>query len=289
MPSRRACLAALAALAGCSGTRPSTTATHSSTTTRPSTTPGTATSTATTTDTTATETPATEPAVSVAGVSVQESFFYLASPDSLGVAAPDGRQFAFASVAGSDHAPPPDGFALVAGGDRHAGWTEYDRWRGPEILPEGVVGHRAYEPGSGGWVGFDLPDPLDADGARLVVGDYVAWQVEQETLAVLNAPPARYSLVEVTAPDRVAADESAPVSVTVENVGDGDGTFRGVVNEAGPTYTPHRFRLSIPAGERRSETVDLSSHVGSDADAVGYRLRSAAGDAEGTVRLGTDE
>ena len=182
------------------------------------------------------------------------------SPDSFGVYGDRDEQFVVALLAArSGTAPPLDDIALVAGGERYPATTDVSRQRwglfdyGTPYLPE----RDAFD----GWVVFRVPNPLDADEARISWpgGEYA---LGDDALATLARPPTSFAVGSLEAPAAVGVDESFTLSFTVENTGDTDGTFVGAVNRNFPAYAPvASIRLSVAAGETATweRTVEAST------------------------------
>jgi len=186
--------------------------------------------------------------VEVTDATVTPAYVGANSPDSVGTYGERGDQYVVVTVdAEATQAPPPDEFALAAGGEEFPATTEtgygsrlWDRDR-----PYGEDGN--FE----GWLLFELPKPLDADAAA-VVWDGSEHALGDDAVARLARPPTDWAVREFTAPDSVALGEEATVSLTVENTGDADGTFVGALNRVGPliAYTPQAAaRIDVAAGE----------------------------------------
>jgi len=71
----------------------------------------------------------------------------------------------------------------------------------------------------------------------------------------------------------------------VENVGDGPGTSRFVVNYRGPTYAPDRKRIDLEAGQRREWETELDPYGTRSADHVDFAVTTATGEREFTVTV----
>lgn len=186
---------------------------------------------------------------------VRTSFLYNTSPDSMDVATVDGVQFLFVVVQPTSDEPSfarwpaPENFALVTGDDRIEATTTPGSVHDPLSI-DGLGNVYAPDRGRGGWLAFEVPDPFDGEEAIVTSGDREQ-SLPDEFLADLRTPPADFELVSFDAPERVSPDERFDVTCTVENVGEGDGTFRTCLNQSGPMYIPHPVEFEIPAGERR--------------------------------------
>lgn len=223
------------------------------------------------------------PAVELDPIDVRSSFFYLSTPDSLGVEAVEATQFVFVEVRPRTDSPRPSDFALVAD-DRHFwGTLAPGDVGGPHRLSEFGPVYRAGKRRSG-WVAFEVPNPLDAEEVALTYDDW-SWSVGETDLADLRAPPADFELVSFDAPQEVSHDESFDVSLVVENAGEEDGVFRASLNQAGPTYAPHRAEVRVPESERRERTWTFGESVVPGTERVNLRLESAVADRETTVEV----
>lgn len=231
-----------------------------------------------------TETETTEaPAVELAPVGVQSSFFYLATPDTMAVATPEGTQFAFVEVRPQTDSPPPSDFSLVADGRRFWGTLAPGEVGSPHRLSELGSSYRSGRSDSG-WVAFEVPEPLDAEEISLTYRGR-AWSLADGLVADLRDPPADFELVSFDAPEQVARDESFEMSLTVENSGAGDGVFRVSLNQTSPSVVPHRATLSVPAGERRDWSWSLGEYASQETESLDFRLESAAARRETTVEI----
>ncbi|WP_435178289.1 hypothetical protein [Halorussus sp. AFM4] len=228
--------------------------------------------------------PTTEaPAVELEPVAVRSSFFYLDGPQTVGVEAEEGTQFAFVRVRPRTDSPRPSDVALVAD-DRHFWGT---------VAPGDVGGPRrltglgsVYRAGEDrpGWVAFEVPNPLDAEEVALTY-DGRDRSLGDAAVSALRAPPADFELAAFDAPDRVAPGASFDVSAEVENVGEGDGVFRASLNELGPVYGPNRASVAVPADESRERTWTVDASDSPDAERVRLELDSVAGVRKATVAV----
>lgn len=224
------------------------------------------------------ETTTAEPPLAVEDVRVQSSFLRMTTPDSADVSAPEETQFVFADVRVTESAapaPPQDAFSLAVDDRRFEGtlvpgaarnrWDLY--WQGPTYDPDER---------ETGWVAFEVPDPLDADDAALTYefeGRTFSESLNDESIESFAEPSAEFELVGFDYPDSVERYESFDVSVGVENVGEGDGVFRAVLNQTHPTYAPYPVEVTVPGGERREWAKTFSLRVPEGADiAAAFRL-----------------
>ncbi|MFB6071944.1 MAG: hypothetical protein ABEJ88_03155 [Halobacterium sp.] len=284
MPSRRGYLAAsgglLVALAGCTGTGDGDATTSTTETTERTTTTTTA---GTTSD--PIEVPkrlswgetATVDGTDVTprAASVQHSAFYLTSPDTVGVLSFGDRQAVFVTVdVVGDTRPAVDDFELVLD-ERVQAWVEYEAAPTARFYEQG----QAYAPdeSGGGWIGFDAPASVDVEEPRLRVqfgGETegsIRWPLPDAAASDLRAPPPAFEVSAFSAPDSVAPGGEIEVSATVENTGDGAGTFRGAFNQRGPTYQVETYAFDLAAGAARDWRTVLTAPESGDVDVtVGF-------------------
>ncbi|WP_135826235.1 hypothetical protein [Halorussus ruber] len=207
-------------------------------------------------------------------VGVQSSFFYLTSPDSMAVTAAEETQFVFVEVRPRTDSPPPSDFSLAADDRRFWGTLAPGDVAGPHLVYELGSSYRSGEV-EPGWVAFEVPNPLDADEIALAYQSRRE-SLDEEFLAELRTPPADFEVVSFDAPEEVAHDEPFEVSLTVENVGEGEGTFRACLNQSGPVFVPRPAELSVPAGERREQTWSVGDRSSAGTEQIGLRLESPA-------------
>ncbi|MFC3477955.1 hypothetical protein [Halobacterium litoreum] len=222
-------------------------------------------------------------------VAVQDSAYYLATPDTLDVLSFDDRQAVFAAVSvDGESRPAPGDFALDIE-DAVPGWVTYGDVSGSEFWERAA----SYDPGENGigWVGFDAPKSVATDDPRLRVqfgdesGAPVSWSLPDYATGRLREPP-KFACADFSAPESVASDEPIEVSVRVSNEGAGVGRFRGALNEAGPAYRFETVKIDVGPGESREVTGFLDTHVGSqDVDRVSFAFRTPCGDFERTVEV----
>jgi hypothetical protein len=193
---------------------------------------------------TATATPTPPPDVTLAAVRATPTLVRLHT-DYLDVYGDADEQFVVATAEtgpGVD-GPAPDDYALRVDGET-VGVLDG--------LRDGPAFYEAFrlDGGARRWLAFPLPKPLEAErvavtwpGGELALSD--------AALARLALPPTSFEVRAFSAPEAVALDEPAPLSVTVANVGDADGTFVAGLNRSG-TAIPHQpetvARLAVPAG-----------------------------------------
>lgn len=93
------------------------------------------------------------------------------------------------------------------------------------------------------WNADGEPDPL------------AEWTLSGDALTRLNHPPS-FDVVSFDVPDTAESFEPFDVSITVENTGEGDGTFRAELGMA--SYSDlGAYRLRAPVGERITDTDEL--------------------------------
>lgn len=285
---RTGALAVSAGLAGCVGGLGDEADDASDSTTETRTSP-----TRDTTRTTEAESTTAEPPLAVVDVRVQSSFVHLTTPDSADVSAPEGTQFVFADVQQTESgasAPPKDAFALVADDRRFdgtlvpgsAGSPSRLYWQGP-----------AYDPDERetGWIAFEIPERLDADEVVLTYeseGRTFSESLDSEVSESLAEPPAEFELIDFGHPESVERYGRFELSVTVENVGEGDGVFRAALNQTHPLYAPHVVERRIPAGERGEWDRASSWSLHRDAKQAQFELLTPREKREATVEIATE-
>jgi hypothetical protein len=222
-------------------------------------------------------------------VVVQDSAFYLATPDTLGVLPFEERQAVFVTVSvDGETRPAPDDFVLAVS-DGASGWTAYEDVSADRFRERG----RAYDPerGGDGWIGFAPETPVETPDPRLRVqfgsdlNGAVRWSLPDDAAATLREPPS-FECRDFAVPSEVSPDQPIEVSVTVTNEGDGAGTFRAALNERGPTYRFETVELALDPGESRTWTGTVGTHVGVDEiDRVSVGFQSPCRDHQRTVTV----
>jgi hypothetical protein len=143
--------------------------------------------------------------------------------------------------------PAPDDYALRVDGET------------VEVLdglPDGPAFYEAFrlDDGARRWLAFRLPKPLDAERVA------VTWpggehELSDALLDRLARPSTSFEVRAFSAPESVALEADASLSVAVANVGDADGTFVAGLDRPG-TAVPHQpetaVRPAVPAGETRT-------------------------------------
>jgi len=201
-------------------------------------------------------------AVIVSQLTAAHAVRYLTAPDALGVADAGGEQFVLVHVAarGDGTPPAPEGFSLVADG------TAYDAGLeavGPARVDAPVSGRPYGGPDRRGYLGFQVPAPLEADTVAIHLAETGRWVVPDSAVADLRAPPPTFETT-LTVPDGVAADEAIPVRLDVTNTGAGVGTFYGALNHQGPLHAADPFTFSLPPGESTTRELSVGYYRGSD-------------------------
>ena len=186
--------------------------------------------------------------LSVQSATVSPEYVATNSPDSIGTSEERDEQYAIATVAADGSPAPPRAAFRLRIGDRSI----------PPATEVGGMGGRLWDYGDPydsdngeGWVAFEVAKPLDADGARITWPDG-EYALGEDAVARLSRPPTEFAVQEFDAPDSTALDGTVSTELTVENVGDADGTFVAAVNRTGPfvVYTPEAtLSLEVPAGE----------------------------------------
>ena len=218
-------------------------------------------------------------------VVVQDSLVHAASPDSMNVDTQTGERYVLAeiSVAGSNP-PAAAAFSLLADGDAVAtgGTLGFGFYGGPRRT-------HYHRDGDGGWVNFVVPASMDVQLASVAV-ENARWSLGERTVERLRDPLAEFELVEFAVPRAVTPDTRFEAAVTVENVGDVAGTFRGVLNVAGGKYAmyPYPFALDVPPGERgtwRREFSTAEENLDGPGDGMQFDLRTAVGIRESSLEV----
>lgn len=202
------------------------------------------------------------------------AFYATRNVDWLGVEGDRSQQYAFVVVdASTAETPPPrSAFRLVDDTGWLGPWTDRDGVRG-DLLDVGVDAP-AYHPDDSprGWLGFELSRRYE--GTPWVELDEAwAWELPGDLLAAFRRPGPRFEVRSFDTPESVPRDEHFDVSVTVENVGEGDGTFRGALNHGGSTYFGEQIEASVAAGAEETVTRAVYDHVGAESPLDEYLLR----------------
>ncbi|WP_232686972.1 hypothetical protein [Halobacterium zhouii] len=226
-------------------------------------------------------------AVTPRATTVQHSAFYQAYPDALGVFSFGNRRALFVTVTvqGDDPRPAPEDFAVITDETVQAWTTDGDSSR--RLPRDGQPYERDTRVG---WLRFDLSAPVSASQFRVQFGGEsegaVHWSLPDDAVAALQAPPPVFSVTEFSAPDTVPRDESIPVSATVENRGDGAGTFRAAFNQAGPLYWSDPVSFALEPGESREWNTLVTTHQEVErADTVSFALITADDRLKRTVEI----
>lgn len=260
MPSRRACLASIAAagLAGCVGTSPGST-------------PNSATDTATTA--TSTSSP---PALVIKAVAIQYSYRHIQNVDWNAIRPADG-QFVFVTVNASEmeSTPSQDAFALVSADEIHDPVKINHRYPVGLDVPGGPYAPERENSGPRGWLVFDIPAQLATAPSLRLEGDTDSWEWELDTEKATTPPPAWEWSASV--PETVPPDDTFNITVTAENVGDGPGTFRGAVNFSYPMYRPKGFDIVLDPGGSDEATVSASTKDADPGTGLEYGIRTPVG------------
>lgn len=216
--------------------------------------------------------------VTVERVLVQDSLMYASSPDSMAVATSESGRYVLVEVSVSGELPPgASQFAVLVDGEQVGGSAADHR-----VRSYGDPVRGPYDTDRGGWLVYTVPAPLDASTAAIAV-EGTRWRFPDRTVERLRDPLATYDLVGFDAPAKVTPDQAFAARVTVENVGNVAGTFRGVLNAAGGRYAfyPYPFELDLPVGGRTTWTKEFPAGMdGLDepGEAMRLHLRTAAGD-----------
>lgn len=218
------------------------------------------------------------------------SYFELPYPDFASVATSDGSQFVSVTVdvrGGSDLDVPESGAFSIAVGER-----TYSAQTGrstPSMDPGGAPYSRERREG---WMRFEIPAPIGDGVVRFQLdgeGGPVEWQFGPELVGKLREPAPEFEVRDFEAPEEVGPDEPIELSATVENVGDGPGTFRAALNQEGDImYGGSTTTFEMEAGEERDWRETVDTHVDMDPDeaaTIRLRFRSSGGDVDHDVAI----
>lgn len=195
-----------------------------------------------------TSTPSPTPEPTPARVVFGSALRYVAGMDSLNLSPPSRAQFVFVQSDGFDYEQPSDAYELVLGEQRFSPLLSVPgrRLRVPD------VGQPYSMEDQSGWLVFDLP-LIDADTGSLRLNG-TEFPIPADRLLSFAAAPS-FDVQSVSVPDSVAPDEAITVTVEVANQGDRDGEFLAAIQQSG---LPTGVEISVPAGEARTSTVELS-------------------------------
>lgn len=233
---RRALLASIAVLAGCSSGSPATGAEPTATD------PG---------SDSLTDDPDPLP---VGRVVRRPSIRYFRNDDAIGVDRPGRDQFVYVHVTN----------------DESAGWSDHalrldDRTFDP-VEPRGfmlsVPGTGDYYEDGAGWLVFDVP-AMSVDEAGLVAGSEER-SLADEALQWFTQTP-ELTVRSVSVPERVGLAEDVVTSIEVENAGEREGLFLAGIRTGG---YPRSLTTSVSVGE----TVTLTGRLPAPEDAGEMRL-----------------
>jgi hypothetical protein len=193
-------------------------------------------------------------------VTVTPSLVALNSPDSIGTFGDRDRQFVVAGV-GARGRLPFDRAAFELATEE----TTYAPTTARQVTSYGMLwGHGdPYEPETGGYLLFRVPNPLDADSVALRWPDGER-SLSEDALRRLRRPPTTFAVREFAAPASVTTGSEVTLTLTVENVGDADGTFVAGLNRTGPeiAYAPvEAVSLDAAAGESTTWTHSYTPTV----------------------------
>ncbi|WP_049969894.1 hypothetical protein [Haladaptatus cibarius] len=198
---------------------------------------------------------------------IQHSLIWANFPDALTVTAHEGKQFVFVLVSGTGDVPPPrSAFTLSLDGTTY--WPKSEFENEPLELVDSDHDEKPYQTQNerqssygNGWLLFEIPDETAGEMAIGWEGEDATaeWSLTDNQVSAFTAPRPKFEIVSFDVPGRA---ESIPfeMSVTVRNVGDGDGSFRGVLNQRGNMVLTW-FTLSVPAGETRTWRYDYRHHA----------------------------
>lgn len=201
--------------------------------------------------------------VTVEAVHVRPELVTRNSPDSYGTYGARNEQYVVVELAvetPADH--PPESFAVEAGGETHEVITALGQGYG--FLAEFDMAYGAEDGTGSGWLAASLPKPLEAE-TKSLTWDGGSHAFDDAVLERLRRPPATFD-VGFDAPESTTVGETVTATVTVENVGDVDGTFVGALTRVGPlvAYAPEAaIVLDVESGGTASWefTHDIEERV----------------------------
>lgn len=189
-------------------------------------------------DPTDTTTPHPGGDVTVEAVTVVPEVVTYDSPDSYGVYGSRDSQYVIAEIEvdDPDHRP-PGSFGIEVGDATYPATNEIGRAGG--WLPDfgnAYDSRGADEPGVG-WIAVQAANPLVGDATLVWEGG--EYEFGERASELLARQPADFQ-VSLDVPASAEVGETVTATVTVENVGDVDGTFVGALNRVGPlvAYAP---------------------------------------------------
>lgn len=193
-----------------------------------------------------------------------------------------GRQFVVADVTVSDAPHLRDLevetlFGVVADGERLDAEVRY-----PVVPPSGDLDR------PGALVGFTVPAPLDADTAAVAWYGYrgepqMQWSVGDRCLDALAHPP-EFEVRGFETPDEVHRHSEFDATLTVANVGSGDGIFVAELGATTISDTPEVF-VEVPAGETVTAKRTVDPHYPEDADELTVVLEWDTDQLKRTIRI----
>lgn len=256
MVSRRSYLTtfAVAGLAGCIGNQPNSTTT-------------------------------TRPAMTIEAAAVQYSYQHVYNHDWGSIQVADG-QFVFVTVDASEveSVPNREAFSLVTSDDRHDPITIEDQYPWNLAVPGEAYMSERGDTKPRGWLMFDVPAQLDRDPSLRLESDNDAWEWKVDTKKA-TAPPPVWDWTAST-PETVAPGETFDITVSAENIGDGPGTFRGVVNFSYPVYSAKGFDIVLDPGEADETSISARTRNAGRTSGATYRVRTPSGNSEVSVTIG---
>ena len=119
-------------------------------------------------------------------------------------------------------------------------------------------------------------------------GETGRWMVREDQLRDARAPPPSFELVGLSAPDAVAPNQPVQVTVTLRNVGDGDGNALVTLSEFvdGAYVGAQANTVDVGAGSEVPFSVTLGTLVDrQDAGEVRLAVRTSGGDREATIAV----
>lgn len=184
-----------------------------------------------------------------------------------------GKQFVVADVATSDRgllgglSLPADGQSVVTGPN--------DALVAPFGDPAGEL------------LGFPVPAPLDVDRAAVVWngedGATARWPLGASHLDALGHP-ATFEVRAFDVPETVEDESTFAVTLSVENTGTGDGTFRAELGVTTLSDAPE-IRVEVPVGETVTAERTVDPYYPEETEELTVRLNWDAGDLTRTTAI----
>ncbi|MFB6266627.1 MAG: hypothetical protein ABEI31_03115 [Halodesulfurarchaeum sp.] len=197
----------------------------------------------------------------------RHSLLYQTYPDAVTVGQHPGRQFLFVSVSvEGDQARSlePGDFSVDVGDSSYPGWRRYGDFEDGYGEFSGAAEGMGQAFGNGnvsGWVGFAIPVPIQEHAPRVVLDvqhDRVTWSLPNEVIAALSHLPPDWRVTDFTVETGDSGGDPRTVSVTIQNRGEGEGSFPIGINYSGSVHAYETVRVSVPPLESRTWSDSLT-------------------------------